>query len=56
MLTKACMAITPSSSVFDRLIAAFPSDPTTIDFPVHWPLIKSPEMMSQYVPAGKHVY
>lgn len=37
------------------LIKAFPSDPTVTDFPVHFPLDKLPEIMSQYVPAERQV-
>ena len=35
-------ASAPSSSALDIDMKAIPSDPTVIDFPVHWPLIKSP--------------
>lgn len=54
-LTIMWKATTPSSSVFERLIKPLPSAPTVIDLPVHWLFTKSPEIMSQYVPAGRHV-
>ena len=49
-------ATTPSSSVLDSEIKAFPSEPTVIDLPVHWLFTRSPEITSQYVPAGRHVW
>ena len=40
--TSMWKASAPSSSALDIDMKAIPSDPTVIDFPVHWPLIKSP--------------
>ena len=49
------MAKMPSSSVAPMVIRARPSPPTVTDLPVHWPLIKLPDITSQYVPAGRQV-
>jgi hypothetical protein len=49
------MATTGSRSWFEIESVVLPSPPTVMLFPVHDPFSRFPEMMSQYVPAGREV-